>query len=147
MKNATQSEIDKFMEWAFTSPEIYPYLSHSKYISERKERRGDWEGYHLTDNRLSYLLSIDFNRNTSLTFTICLYAKSAIGAGQGILALKEIVKRYRPFAINSSVAISNKKSYEITKKILGDPYGICPLAHWNMLTGKMEDTYEFRKIL
>lgn len=147
MKNATQSEIDSFMQWAFTNPEIYPYLSHSKYISEFKERKSDWEGLHLTDENLSYLLSVDFNRNTHLTFTICLYSKSTIGAGKGILALKEMVNRYRPFAVNSSVSVSNIKSYQITKKILGEPWGLEPLAHWNMLTGKMEDVWNFRKIL
>src|SRR5579863_6098933 len=117
MKNATQTDLDAFMQWAFTEPSIYPYLSHSKYIAERKEYRGDWEGAHITDNTLSYLLSVSFTRTTFLEFTIALYSKSPVAAGRGILALKEMVKRYRPFAIDSSVAISNKKSFDITKKI------------------------------
>lgn len=147
MKLATQSEIDAFMEWAINDPESYPFLSHSRWIKPRKVPESDWYGLTITDERVSYLLHIDFNRNISLSATICLYSKTNIAAGRAILVLKEVIQRYKPFAIDSTVAKSNIKSLKITKKILGDPWGLEPNAVWNMLTGETEDCYYFRKLL
>lgn len=146
-KIAKQADIDKFMEYAVMCDDMLPYLSMSKYIKPRKEHNSDWEGLHLTDDRLSYLLHIDFDRSSGMRFTIALYAKSAIAAGRAILVLKEMVNRYKPYAIDSTVAKSNIKSFNITKKILGEPWGCEALGCWNMLLGEFEDCYYFRKLL
>lgn len=147
MKNATQGDIDKFMEYAIDSKEMLPYLSLSRWIRRREVKLDDWAGLHLTDERLSYLLHIDFDRSSGLRFTISLYAKSNIAAGRAILTLKEIVRRYKPYAIDSTVCKSNIKSFNITKKLLGEPWGCEPLGAWNMGKGEFEDCYYFRKLL
>lgn len=147
MKIANQQDIDSFMAFAINDPKMLPYLSMSRWIKPRKASDSDWECLHITDDRLSYLLTINFNRNISLSITIALYAKSKIAAGRAILNIKEVVKRYKPFAIDSCVAESNKESFEITKKILGEPWGKEPMGAWNLAEGIFEDVYCFRKIL
>lgn len=147
MKNATQQDIDSFMEYAVNSPEMLPYLSINRWIRRREVKLDDWQGLHLTDDRLSYLLHIDFDRSSGLRFSISLYAKTNVAAGRAILALIEMVKRYKPYAIDSIVCKSNIKSYTITKKLLGEPWGCEPSGAWNMAKGEFEDCYYFRKLL
>lgn len=146
-KLATQEDLDTFMAEAVKNPEIYPYLSMNRYVRKRKVREDDWEGFHITNDSLSYMLHIDFERTSGLRFTLALYAKSAYSAGQAILVLKEMVHRYKPDFIDSTVALSNKKSYAITQRLLGEPWGIEPLGCWNMGEGRFEDCYYFRKVL
>lgn len=147
MKNANQQEIDAFMDYALANEEMLPYLSMNRWIRRREAKTDDWQGLCITDDRNSYLLNIDFDRSSGMRFTLCLFAKSAIAAGRAILVIKEMVKRYKPYAIDSMVAKSNTKSFEITKRILGEPWGLEPNGCWNMLKGEFEDCYYFRKLL
>lgn len=147
MKNATQEEINIFMEYALSCPDMLPYLSVNRWIRARKVKKDDWAGLVLTDERLSYLLHIDFDRASGLRFTIALYAKTLFAAGKAVLALKEMIRRYKPYAVDSTVAVSNVKSFAITKRLLGEPWGKEPLGCWNMLNGEFEDLFYFRKLL
>ena len=146
-KFATQSDIDTFLDSVLHDKNIYPYLSTSRYHAVREAKKDDWGGIQITDDKLSYLLVIGFDRADGMRFTIALFAKTTFAAGKGILVLKEMVNRYKPYCIDSTVAFSNEKSFKITTKILGNHWGIEPRGAWNILSGKFEDLYYFRKLM
>jgi hypothetical protein len=148
VKLANQSEIDTFLADAYLDESIYPYLTISKYVNEWKELKSDWEGINITDERLSYLGKISFDRGKGeIEMNICLYCRTPFVAGRAIHAIKYLINRYKPRAINSVVHSTNVKSLKIHKHIYGEPWGIEPGSAWDSKEGRFVDLYYFRKIL
>ena len=147
MKIARQSDIDSFLSGAYLDENIYPYLTTSKHMSEWKEFKTDWEGINITDERLSYLGKIAFDRNRGeVEMNIMLFCKSSISAGRAIQAIKYLINRYRPKAVNSVVHATNTKSLKLHKRIYGEPWGIEPEIAWDSKEGRFVDLYYFRKL-
>jgi hypothetical protein len=149
MKIATQQDVDRFMESVFQDENIYPYLTTSKHNnnSVRVDHTSDWDRIWMVTENLSCLLKVSIDRTRDTEFSISLYAKSAHAAGKAVLACKELIKRYRPKAINSIVHSTNAKSLALHKKIYGEPWGVEKSSTWNMGKGCYEDLYYFRKML
>lgn len=148
MKIARQSDIDSFLSEAYLDEKIYPYLTISKFMQEWTEFKDDWNGINITDERLSYLGKITFDRSKGeVEMNICLYCKTALAAGRAIQAIKYLIGRYKPRAINSCVHSTNIKSLKIHKHIYGEPWGIEPEIAWDSKEGRFVDLYYFRKIL
>lgn len=144
MKIATQSDLDQFKASVLLDESIYPYLSLTKYSGEWAEQKNDWERQYITNENLSYLIALSFTRTSDLEISIALYAKNTIAAAYAIMAIKELLKRYKPFAVNSVVHASNRKSIALHKKVFGEPWGIEKLGAWNSLLGEYEDSHHFR---
>lgn len=146
MKNATQSDIDKFYLDTKNDLNIYPFMGTSKFMPRWEAQKDNNSKIILTDDRVSYLLNISFSWHRVVEFEVALFAKSNLSAGRGLIAMFEQIKRYRPAAVNTSVQQSNIKSLAINEKILGKAWGIEPKVAWNMITGEYEDLYYFRKL-
>ena len=147
MKIATQSDIDLFLNESYLNENIYPYLTTCKYMSEWKEFKTDWEGINITDERLSYLGRIIFDRNRGeIEMNVSLFCKNSLAAGKAIQAIKYLINRYRPKAINSAVHATNIKSLKLHKHIYGEPWGIEPKIAWDSKEGRFVDLYYFRKL-
>lgn len=147
MKNATQADIDKFYADTENDVNIYPFIGIRKFLPKWEEQKDNNSKMILTNSANQYLLNITFSWFGQIEFEVALFSKNTIGAGRGILAMNEQIKRYKPIAINSSVQKSNIKSLKITRKLFGKEWGVEPLAAWNMIDGCYEDLYHFRKIL
>lgn len=147
MKNATQSEIDKFYADTENDINVYPFIGTRMFMPKWEAQKDNNSKLILTNSANQYLLNISFSWYGQLEFEVGLFSKNTIGAGRGMMALQEQIKRYKPFAINSSVQQSNVKSLHITRKMFGIEWGIEKFAAWNVIDGKYEDLYYFRKIL
>ncbi len=144
-KIANQSDIDNFIQIVQFNKEIYPYLSGVRFV-EWKEFKSDWEGIYVTDLTLSFMVKASFDRCRDLEINICVYARTTMAAGRAILAVKEIIHRYHPRAINSCVHASNEKAIKLNEKLMGPHWGIESKIAWNCLTGDYEDFYCFRRL-
>jgi len=144
---ATQSEIDSFIRDCHNDESIYPYLSTSKYICNIEETKTDWTGLVLTNDCVSVLLKVQIIRECDNELRISIYSKTPISAGRGMVAVKELAKRYNSRFITAVVHSSNVRSININKKIFGEPWGVEPLGAWNSKEGKWEDLLLFKKIL
>ncbi len=147
MKNATQIEIDKFYSDTENNPDIYPYLGIRKFSPRWEAQKDNNSILILTNKENQFLLNITFSWHGQLEFEVALFSKNTIGAGRGLKALFEQIKRYKPYAINTSVQESNIKSIAINYKLWGEPWGIEPKCAWNPLTGEYENLLHFRKML
>lgn len=147
MRQAKQSDLDTFFGNAINDKAIYPYLSMSKYTGKLTLPDSDWDGIWLIDNKCNCLLRVTFDRARDLEISICLHSTNTFWAGKAIKAVQEIIKRYKPRAINSVVHFSNKKSLNIHNKIFGQPWGVESGFAWNMGIGEYEDAHYYRLIL
>lgn len=147
MRRATQEDIDNFFAWAKDDPEIFPYLSVSKYIHRRVVSEDEWKDLFFISDCGKCYLHIGFDRVTDTEFSISLYSKSPILAGRAVIKVKEMIQRYKPRAIHSVVHGSNTKSLKLHRKIFGEPWGIEPSTAWNMGAGAYDDLHHFRMIL
>lgn len=146
-KLPTQQQLDNFTAAVLQDENIWPYLTMSKSRSEVIIWKTDWEGLMLISHDEKTLLKVQFDRQRDCDFNISLYSSSPHQAGQCVALVKELIKRYRPFSINSVVHSSNEKSLKFHKKIYGEPWGIEKLSAWNMKTGAYEDAHWFRMVL
>lgn len=147
MRVATQEDITAFYSSVLTDPTIYPYMQFGKYFTVPTIGTDLWHDiYLITDNRSCYL-HIWIDRTKDNEFTIGLFAKNSYAAGKAVIAIKELIRRYRPRAINSAVHASNLKSLALNRKLFGEEGSIRVSAAWNMGTGEYEDMYQFRRIL
>ena len=147
MKNATQQEIDAFYAKTENNPEIYPYIGIGKFMPKWEAQKDNNSKQILTDERGSFLLNASFSWHRPLEIEFALFSISTIGAGRGLKAMFEIIKRYKPKAVNTSVQQSNIKSLAINRKLWGKEWGIEPKVAWNPLKGEYEDLHYFRKLL
>jgi len=146
MRLATQQDLDTFYDKSIFDINIYPYLSTSTYISKPELPKDDWSGIYLVSEDLRCLLKISIDRTRDIEFNISLYSFSSFLAGKAIIALKEIIRRYKPKAINSVVHSSNIKSLKLHHKYFGKPWGIEPVSAYNMGLGSYEDLHYFRML-
>jgi hypothetical protein len=77
---------------------------------------------------------------------ISLYATSSFSAGRGLIAINEIIRRYKPRYADTVVHASNTKSIKLNTKLLGKPWGAEPNGAWNAKLGEYEDLVYFRKL-
>lgn len=147
MRSATQADIDKFYADTENNSDIYPFIGIRKFMPKWEAQKDNNAKLILTNDANQYLLNITFSWHGQLEFEVALFSKNTIGAGRGLQALFEQIKRYKPYAINTSVQQSNIKSLAINRKLWGEPWGIEPKSAWNMIDGIYEDLYHFRKLL
>jgi len=147
IRKALQSEIDEFINSCLYDENIYPYLSISKYTPAIKQEEDDWKGVVLMDDSKNTLVKISFDRTRGeLEMTFSLYSRTKIGAGRGIKAIEEIVRRYKPRAINSCVHSTNEKSLKKNRHIFGKEWGVEEKIAWNSKLGAFDDLHYFRKV-
>lgn len=144
---ATQEQVDKFMAEAMFNKEIFPYLTMSTFNSSTKVSEDDWSKLVLTNSEVDFILSVNIDRSMENAFTISLWSKIPYWSGKALQAINELVTRYNPISIETSVHISNTRSRRINRKLLGEPWGVEPKGAWNGLTGQWEDCLHFKKIL
>jgi hypothetical protein len=145
-RTANQQDLDFFKEQAIWDENIYPYLSTTKSMTEWVAKNNDWEGIDITNDRRSFILKIYFDRRRD-EMNIELFAMNAVSAGRGVYVVMDMIKRYKPRAINSVVHSSNKKSLKLHYKLFGDCWGVEESVAWNSLNGEYEDLHYFRKLL
>lgn len=147
MKKATKEDVDKFMELSSLNEDIYPYLTTTKHLGIFDIREDDWSGFLLTNDSLSFMLEISIQRSDDNGFNIALYSLNAFAAGRAILIIKELIRRYSPRYIDTTVHSSNTKSIAFNEKLGMELWGTKPMGAWNMKLGEYEDLLYFRKLL
>lgn len=145
-KKASKEDVDKFMSKAILNDDIYPYLSTNKYFGTFEIPDDDWSGLLITNTTNSFLCKIGIRRADEVGFVVSLYAISSYSAGKAIIAINEIIRRYKPRYVDSVVHASNEKSIKLNTKLLGEPWGREPMGAWNSKLGKYEDLVYFRKL-
>lgn len=141
-----QSQLDVIQSRMMLDPSIVSYITTQRYLGRWLVDESDWSGIAFGIDDESFI-HIDFDRTRDLEMSIALYSTKAIHAGKLIVLLKELINRYKPRAINTSVHSSNVKSLKLNRKIFGDEYAIKESYAWNMLIGEYEDLHLFRKIM
>lgn len=147
MKLATQQEVDLFYSKYFNDPEIYPYLSTTQYTKVRTVEKEDWNGICMVNESTTALLAIDISRQQCNGISIAVWSKNIISSGRCIKEIEKLVKRYDSMYVQSVVHESNKRSFAMTERMLGSPWGFEPKGAWNSLAGKWEGLFWFKKIL
>lgn len=145
-KKANKEDVDNFMSKAILDENIYPYLSTNKYVGTFEISDDDWHGLLITNESNSFLFKVSFRRADEVGMVITLYATSAYSAGKALIAINEIINRYKPRYIDSVVHASNGKSIKLNTKLLGEPWGVEPKGAWNSKLGEYEDLIYFRKL-
>lgn len=146
MKKASKEDVDKFMSKAILDDNIYPYLSTTKYMGTFEIPDDDWNGLLITNTNNSFLLKIRINRSDEVGMTVSLYATSSFSAGRALIAINEVIRRYKPRYVDTTVHSSNTKSIKLNSKLLGEPWGVEPKGAWNAKLGEYEDLVYFRKL-
>ena len=147
MRYATQADIDEFMSKYAADPEIFPYLAVSQHWHHWKEHKDDWSEIMMINDSLTCILTITLERDKENAMKIGLYSKNAFSAGRAIKTVKQLITRYNPKCISSSVHESNDRSVVLNTKIFGEPWGVEPCGAWNGSTGEWEGLVKFKKIL
>lgn len=93
MNIATQEQLDVFMKWALVDPEIYPYLSTSKYTAKKEISKDDWEKIIFISGSGNTLLTVKIDRIRDIEFHISLYSKNAYSAGEAIKTVESLIVR------------------------------------------------------
>ena len=145
-KKANKEDIDKFMSKAILDEDIYPYLSTSKYFGTFEVPDDDWGGLLITNDSNTFISKVTFRRSDEVGMSISLYAVSSFSAGRALSAINEVIKRYKPRYVDTTVHSSNVKSIKLNTKLLGEPWGVEPKGAWNAKLGEYEDLVYFRKL-
>ena len=145
-KKATKGDVDNFMSKVILDENIYPYMSTTKYFGTFEIPDDDWNSLLITNNENSFLCKVLIRRSDEVGLSISLYATSSYSAGKAIIAINEIIRRYKPRYVDSVVHASNEKSIKLNTKLLGEPWGREPMGAWNSKLGEYEDLVYFRKL-
>lgn len=145
-KKATKEDVDNFMSKAILDEDIYPYLSTNKYFGTFEIPDDDWGTILMTNESNSFLFKVTIRRADEVGMIISLYATSSFSAGRGLIAINEIIRRYKPRYVDTVVHASNTKSIKLNTKLLGKPWGAEPNGAWNAKLGEYEDLVYFRKL-
>lgn len=144
---ATQEQVDRFMASALFNKDISPYLQTSTYNSHIRVEEGDWNSIIFTTENVDFLLIVYILRDRENSLDISLWANSSYWAGKAISIIPDLIKRYNPLYIETTVHESNVRSLKINERLMGPPWGIEPKGAWNTATGKWEGKVKFKKIL
>ena len=145
-KKATKVDVDNFMSKANLDENIYPYLSINKYFGTFEIPDDDWNTILMTNESNTFLFKVAIRRADEVGMTISLYATSSFSAGRGLIAINEIIRRYKPRYVDTVVHASNTKSIKLNTKLLGEPWGVEPKGAWNSKLGEYEGLVYFRKL-
>ena len=146
LKKANKEDIDKFMSKVILDENIYPYLSTSKYFGTFEVPDDDWGGLLITNDSNTFISKVTFRRSDEVGMSISLYAVSSFSAGRALIAINEVIRRYKPRYVDTTVHSSNVKSIKLNTKLLGEPWGVEPKGAWNAKLGEYEDLVYFRKL-
>lgn len=146
IKKAKREDVDKFMDKVYLNDNVYPYMSTTKYFGNFEIPEDDWNSLLITNESNTFLCKILIRRSDEVGISISLYATSAISAGRALVAINEIIKRYKPRYVDTVVHSSNEKSIKLNTRLMGKPWGIEPKGAWNSKTGEYEDLVYFRKL-
>lgn len=146
IKKATKEDVDRFMNKVYLDEKIYPYMSTTKYFGTFEVPDDDWNSLLITNDLNTFLIKIVIRRSDEVGLSISVYATSSFSAGKAIIAINEIIKRYKPRYVDTVVHSSNEKSIKLNTKLLGEPWGVEPKGAWNSKTGEYEDLVYFRKL-
>jgi hypothetical protein len=146
IKKAKREDVDKFMDKVYLDDNVYPYMSTTKYFGDFEIPEDDWSSLLITNDSNTFLCKISIRRADEVGLSISLYSISAISAGRALLAINEIIKRYKPRYIDTVVHSSNEKSIKLNTRLMGEPWGVEPKGAWNSKTGEYEDLLYFRKL-
>jgi hypothetical protein len=146
IKKAKREDVDKFMDKVYLDDNVYPYMSTTKYFGNFEIPEDDWSSLLITNDSNTFLCKISIRRADEVGLSISLYSISAISAGRALLAINEIIKRYKPRYIDTVVHSSNEKSIKLNTRLMGEPWGVEPKGAWNSKTGEYEDLLYFRKL-
>lgn len=145
-KKATKEDVDTFMSKAILDENIYPYMSINKYFGTFDIPDDDWSGLLITNTEKSFLCKVSIRRVDELGMSVSLYAITPYSAGKGLVAINELIRRYKPRYVDTLVHSSNEKSIRLNIKLLGEPWGREPMGAWNPKLGEYEDLLYFRKL-
>lgn len=145
-KKANKEDVDKFMSKAILNDNIYPYLSTNKYFGAFEVPDDDWSGLLITNESNTFISKITLRRADEVGMSISLYATSSFSAGRALIAINEVIRRYKPRYVDTTVHSSNTKSIKLNSKLLGEPWGVEPKGAWNAKLGEYEDLVYFRKL-
>lgn len=146
IKKAKREDVDKFMDKVYLNDNVYPYMSTTKYFGNFEIPEDDWNSLLITNESNTFLCKVLIRRSDEVGLSISLYATSAISAGRALVAINEIIKRYKPRYVDTVVHSSNEKSIKLNTRLMGKPWGIEPKSAWNSKTGEYEDLVYFRKL-
>ena len=146
IKKAKREDVDKFMDKVYLNDNVYPYMSTTKYFGNFEIPEDDWNSLLITNESNTFLCKILIRRSDEVGLSISLYSTSAISAGRALVAINEIIKRYKPRYVDTVVHSSNEKSIKLNTRLMGKPWGIEPKGAWNSKTGEYEDLVYFRKL-
>jgi len=145
-KKASKVDVDNFMSKGMLDDNIYPYLSTTKYFGTFDVPDDDWGGLLITNDSNTFISKVTFRRTDEVGMVISLYAVSSFSAGRALTAINEIIRRYKPRYVDTTVHSSNVKSINLNTKLLGEPWGVEPKGAWNAKLGEYEDLVYFRKL-
>jgi hypothetical protein len=135
------------MDKAYKDENVWPYLTTSKYKSRLEAPQDDWHSIVMVDEGLDVLVIASMTRNGNLGIDFCIYSFNKKAAARGILCMKEIIARYRPYYISSVVHESNIAALKMNKRVMGNPYGCEVEGAWNGLKGLYEKKFLFKRII
>ena len=145
-KKATKQDVDNFMSKAILDENIYPYLSTNKYFGTFEVPDDDWNGLLITNEANTFISKVTFRRSDEVGMSISLYGTSPFSSGRALIAINEVIRRYKPRYVDTKVHSSNTKSIKLNTKLLGEPWGVEPKGAWNAKLGEYEDLVYFRKL-
>jgi hypothetical protein len=145
-KKASKEDVDKFMSKAILNDNIYPYLSTNKYFGTFEVPDDDWSSLLITNDSNTFIFKVTLRRADEVGMSISLYATSSFSAGRALIAINEVIRRYKPRYVDTTVHSSNTKSIKLNSKLLGEPWGVEPKGAWNAKLGEYEDLVYFKKL-
>lgn len=144
---ATAADLKECEKYFQTQPEILQYLTSTQCLGTFVQGEDDWNSVSFCTEDRTSMIKYSISRDTENTIVLSLYARTPFLAGKLLSTTwPQIKKAYNPKALGAIVHSSNIKSLKLTKKHLGQPYGVEPDGMWNIVEGRWEDAVLFKKV-
>lgn len=146
---AVEADVKAFYLRAMIDHKVAGYLSLGPqvFVPEMDATLGLWNQVWYINETLTALGSFHIRRGfrNDVDISGFVLGGDKLLAGRLILFMKSQLKLVSPHSVNSTVLVTNESSMSVTRKLLGEPWGIEPNAGYDGVLGKWVDIAHFRK--